>query len=174
MDNVNVIFKNWRGRTGCPKSADGRHWAYYVFQDEEEQEYWLKERIDETNRCWWRHYEFMSLPCQKCGAYSPLRCANQFSNNIDGSYNEKSCSKEEIVDYRPDDELPDTISRYKESGWTYHFFKETLSDSLCGQETFTLKRMPEQPGFLEAGINPILFGLGIGEHRKTVSRKEDE
>ena len=146
MDDVDVIFKNWRGRTGCPKSADGRHWAYYVFQDEEEQEYWLKERIDETNRCWWRHYEFMSFPCQKCGAYSPLRCANQFSNNIDGCYDEKSCLKEEIVNHRPDDVLPNTIRRHKESGWTYYFFVETLSDSLCGQETFRLKSMPEQKG----------------------------
>ena len=144
MDNVNVIFKNWRGRTGCPKSPNGRHWAYYVFQDEEEQESWLKERIDEANNCWWRHYEFMSIPCSKCGAYSPLRCANQFSNNIDGSYDKKSCLKKKIIDYRPDEELPDTIMRYNERGWTYYFFKETLSDSLCGQETFTLKSMPEQ------------------------------
>ncbi len=166
MDNAyDVILKNWRSRGGCSKSRDGRHWARYVFQGEEEQEYWLKERIDEANNCWWRHYEFMSIPCSKCGAYSPLRCDNQFSTNLNGELDKKSCSPEKIIDYHPDDVLPDTILRYKEKGWSYYFFVETLSDSLCGQETFTLKRMPEQPSFLEDGINPILFGLGMG-HRK--------
>jgi len=147
MEKVyDVIMKTWRSKHECPKTLEGRHWAYYVFQNEEEQEYWLKERIDEANNCWWRHYEFMSIPCSKCGVYSPLRCANQFSTNLNGEFDEKSCSKEEIIDYRPNDELPNTIMRYNESGWTYYFFVETLSDSLCGQETFTLKSMPEQKG----------------------------
>lgn len=129
-----VILKAWGH---CPENGGDLHWARYVFQDDKE--YWCKERIDEERNCWWRHYEFMSLPCAKCGAYSPLRCSNMFSTN--NGY--KSCDPDEIIDYRPTDSLPDTIGRYREKGFYYYFFKETLSDSLCGQETFRLKEMPE-------------------------------
>jgi len=145
MDDIySVILKNWRGSMGCPKASDGRHWAIYVFENDADREYWLTEHIDEINRRAWRHYDFMSIPCSKCGAYSPLRCDNQFSTNLRGEFDEKSCDKEEIINYRPNDVLPNSIQRYKERGWTYYFFIETLSDSLCGQETFRLKEMPPE------------------------------
>lgn len=138
-----MIIKTW-GKGKCSGPNDARHWAYYIFQDDDEKAYWITERIDGEHNCWWRHWTFMSLPCSRCGAYSPLRCDTSFSTNIDGESDGLSCAKEEVVDHRPDDALPDSIGRYKENGFVYYFFKETLSDSLCGQETFRLKEMPDE------------------------------
>lgn len=132
------ISKSW-GRDGdCPGSKDGRHsyshnhWAYYNFKDEQEERYWRSEHVDETNKMYWRHYEFMSLPCVYCGAYSPIRCQNMF-----GGPESRPCSSDQIKNYHPDDgELPEIFGTYSENGWFYIFFKETMSDSLDGQETF--------------------------------------
>lgn len=132
-NNRKTISKYW-GK--C--NNDDCHWAHYVFADEDEQDYWLSEHIDEEKKTYWRHYEFMSIPCATCGAYSPLRASDIFC----GGKTENVCSKDQIIDYHLDEIWPDNIVIYKENGWVYRFFKKTLSDSLCGQETFRLKRMP--------------------------------
>ncbi len=78
----------------------------------------------------------MSIPCAYCGAFSPLRCSNQFSSIS----SELLDSSEDIINYRPKSNFPNNLAYYSENGWTYVYFRETLSDSLCGQETFRLKQ----------------------------------
>lgn len=138
---MDVIIKYW-GKGCCGKNNGEFHWAYYVFEDEAEKQYWTEEHKDEINRAYWRHYGFMSMPCHYCGVYSPLRCGDMFSSGRD--YSEKACKKEDIINYRPGSALPDTLAYYTENGWSYIYFKETLSDSLDGQETFRLKSDPDK------------------------------
>lgn len=114
------------------------HWAYYTFEDLDDQKYWKEEHRDDVNKFYWRHHDFMSIPCFVCGKYSPLRA----STNFLGGYASRSCDKKQIMDFHPNEEMPDNLMTWRENGWFYIFFKETLSDSLDGQETFTLSRMP--------------------------------
>lgn len=126
------ISKCW----GKCKESDDLHWAFYTFLDESDEAYWRDEHIDEENSLYWRHYEFMSIPCGYCGAYSPLRAPTSFHTSKQAA---PSCQKEDIIDYHPGDKLPDNLAYHREKGWIYVYFKDTLSDSPCGQETFRLK-----------------------------------
>ena len=122
----------------CPRNKGEVHWAFYIFQDEEDRKYWKDEHYDERGKFYYRHNDFMSIPCTACGTYSPLRAATQFCSS-----GNEGCKREEIINYRPGIELPDNLATYYENGWFYIFFKETLSDSLCGQETFRLRQLPD-------------------------------
>lgn len=141
MKRNDAITKDWIGAKPCQKCSDGRHWAKYVFENEIDEKYWRDEHVDHKNRAYWRHHDFMSIPCQYCGEYSPLRAAICFLSGRDSKIG--GCSKNDIINYRPDNELPNILAYYSENGWSYIFFKETLSDSMCGQETFRLKHLPE-------------------------------
>lgn len=125
---MDSIAKIW---AGC---RDGFHWAFYLFRDKGDRDYWTREYYDKLNGLFYRHEDFMSIPCFVCGAYSPLRASTQFLTP-----GAKSCKLEQVVNYRPDEKLPDILGIYRENGWVYIYFKETLSDSLCGQETFRLR-----------------------------------
>ena len=129
-----TIAKVWKG---CSKSKHNDHWAYYCFHNDEERGYWVDEHYDEGNRCYYRHYDFMSIPCSVCGAYSPLRADTYF---LSGAW--EGCSIDDVINYRPTDKLPDDLAYHRENGWSYIYFKTTLSDSLCGQETFRLRYDP--------------------------------
>jgi len=132
-----IIIQHWGNEGDCDTGADGKHWAFYAFRDEVDKQYWKEQHRDDKRNLYWRHRDFMSIPCHHCGAYSPLRSATMFMG-LGGM----SCDKNQIIDYHPDENLPDTLEYYSENGWTYIYFKDTLSDSLIGQETFTLKKDP--------------------------------
>ncbi len=151
-DTRDAISKSWGGTSFtkfCRKYKDGRHWAFYAFDGDKS--YWLDEHTDEENKAIWRHHEFMSIPC-RCGVYSPLRASTQFHGGMDEN---DSCAVDSIIDYHPDGNLPDTLAYYRENGWTYIYFRKTLSDSLDGQQTFRLKRDPSE---LAGEVPQVQFG----------------
>lgn len=133
---MDTIAKTWGDENEHGSSG---HWAYYSFKNDEEQKYWNEEHRDDINKMYWRHYDFMSIPCAKCGKYSSLRASTSFLGNYS---HPESCSKEQIKDFHPNEEMPDNLMTWRENGWFYIFFKETLSDSLEGQGTFKLRRIP--------------------------------
>src|SRR3990167_717914 len=91
--NIETICKVWgkcRGRVS--------HWAYYSFASMEEMKYWTIEHRDDKHRMYWRHHDFMSIPCARCGAYSPLRAQTSFLGGpLEGD--ERSCDRGKIKDF---------------------------------------------------------------------------
>lgn len=141
MSEIKSIIKYWGNEGSCifnPNDYHTFHWAFYNFADMKDGQYWREEHKDNINKVFWQQYTFMSIPCAYCGVYSPLRCSNQFSSEL----SKLSSEKKDIINYRSGSDLSNDLAYYNENGWTYIYFRETLSDSLCGQETFRLRHEP--------------------------------
>jgi hypothetical protein len=136
-----TLCKSWGT---CDKSdpLHSCHWAYLPILDQEQADYWLTEHRDDERRMYWRHHEFVSLPCIFCGQMSPLRAQECFAIWSLGRHNENPMPTH-YVDHHPDETWPDCLGTYSENGWFYIYFKHTLSDSVDGHPTFRLKRDPE-------------------------------
>lgn len=131
-----VILKNW-GKCKYNKYNEV-HWAYFVCRTAEEVDYWTRERIDEEKKLYWRHYEFLEIPCVECGALSPLRSSQSFTSE---SKEIKYKHPKKWHDYHPEETWPEELEHVNINGWCYTYFKKTMSDSLHGQETFKLERI---------------------------------
>lgn len=136
-DDIPSLVYCWSWGKTCPNPVEkifGRssHWAYLYVDTQAFYDYLSIEHQDDAQGICWRHSDYLSVPCDYCGAQSPLRAQ---MSTLPGR---EARGSGKYVDYHPGDEWPKDIVVWKERGWVYEFFRDTLSDSRFGQETFTV------------------------------------